>query len=171
MAPTETGIQLCRVPKGEFVSRCLKTPDVTGEQAEAFWSKLWRLHIDSRNTKGNQEQQEPIPVAASIPLAPFTDRIKPGLFFRFMNPHRYEKTPSIFMVLAPEGSIQSDATDYGNKGKKDRFICAEVWAVPMMGQDAYLLSVHSQRLIAKEEMGSEVLMEFDTASRYYFVNL
>ncbi|KAJ5100653.1 hypothetical protein N7456_006705 [Penicillium angulare] len=48
LAPYESGTQLLRVPEDEFVQRCLKSDGVTKEQADMFYSKLWKLHIDSR---------------------------------------------------------------------------------------------------------------------------
>ncbi|KAJ5632719.1 P-loop containing nucleoside triphosphate hydrolase protein [Penicillium lividum] len=48
LAPHESGTQLLRIPTEEFVDRCLKTYGVTKEQADIFYAKLWKLHIDSR---------------------------------------------------------------------------------------------------------------------------
>ncbi|KAL3418503.1 kinesin motor domain-containing protein [Phlyctema vagabunda] len=47
-APTETGAHFLRLSPSEIEDRCLKTPGVTVEQAKAFQSKLWRMHIDSQ---------------------------------------------------------------------------------------------------------------------------
>jgi kinesin family protein 2/24 len=48
LAPTESGAQLLRLPAAEIESRCLKTPGVSVEQAKAFRSKMWQIHIDSQ---------------------------------------------------------------------------------------------------------------------------
>src|ERR1700761_5315843 len=48
LAPYHTGSQLVKMPKREFIDRCLATIEVSNEQAEAFYTKLWRLHVDAK---------------------------------------------------------------------------------------------------------------------------
>jgi kinesin family protein 2/24 len=76
LALTENGTQLYKLPKGEFVSRCLKTPNVSPEHARAFYDKLWRLHIDSRTARSAAPSEVSSAIASedeasSKPTIPF----------------------------------------------------------------------------------------------------
>ncbi|KAF3360961.1 hypothetical protein VdG1_00970 [Verticillium dahliae VDG1] len=44
LAPSESGAQLLRLLAAEFLTRCLRSPGVTDDQARAFQAKFWRLH-------------------------------------------------------------------------------------------------------------------------------
>ncbi|KAK0114313.1 hypothetical protein ONS95_013807 [Cadophora gregata] len=119
LAPTENGIQICRLPKGEFVTRCLKTPGVTEEQARAFYDKFWRLHIDSRKvlsstsnkTKGVQAKVPDIQTQKSedgsgkdTASVPFQQRLCPGMFIERKMSSQYL---SKFMIMCPVGAFSS----------------------------------------------------------------
>ncbi|AEO59677.1 hypothetical protein MYCTH_2308140 [Thermothelomyces thermophilus ATCC 42464] len=115
LAPTETGPQLLRLPSPEFITRCLKSPGVSPEQAQAFQTKLWKLHIDSQralasaNKIATQQQQQqkgeegglpglmsrmerldcsadPEPDAGAVP---FRQRIRPGMVVGWTPPPEY----------------------------------------------------------------------------------
>jgi kinesin family protein 2/24 len=146
---------------------------VTKEQAYAFYSKLWRLHVDSRTEIVNESKENEVlvPAAPDADVKPFTERLKPGLFFRRIQRNGLSNIAPLLMVLAPEGSFDSGNTIATPKDGTERYVCAEVWPVSMMGPDAYQLNVASQRLISKDDMVEEVSLEFDTATRYYFTEL
>ncbi|KAH7327163.1 P-loop containing nucleoside triphosphate hydrolase protein [Rhexocercosporidium sp. MPI-PUGE-AT-0058] len=196
LAPTENGIQICRLPKGEFVSRCLKTPGVTEQQARAFYDKLWRLHIDSRKMMNNAKPKPAQPTTsrtqeagdtsvAKSTTVPFQQHLRPGMFIERKNSSMYL---SKFMIMCPVGSFtissssqsqapgpevsqpKSSVAPTGIELKDNRkFICALVLPSPMA--DAYELDVTRQFEIAVDEMEKEFLMEYDASSRCYYITL
>jgi len=81
LAPTENGTQLCKLTKGEFVSRCLKTPNVSAEHARAFYDKLWRLHVDSCTAKSAAPSEVSSAIASEDEesaklIVPFQERLQ-----------------------------------------------------------------------------------------------
>ncbi|PVH88194.1 diatom spindle kinesin 1 [Cadophora sp. DSE1049] len=122
LAPTENGIQICRLPKGEFVSRCLKTPGVSEQQARAFYDKLWRLHIDSRKalnstatkTKGTQEKANDTQIqkaeegsGSETVSVQFQKRLRPGMFIERKMSSQYL---SKFMIMCPVGAFPNSTS-------------------------------------------------------------
>jgi hypothetical protein len=69
----------------------------------------------------------------------------------------------IVMVMSPLGP-----EDFG-EGEKRRFVCAPVG--PSVMTQAYELFVASLEAKAVADMQEEVLMEYDFATRYYYMNL
>ena len=59
LAPSESGNQLCKLPEDEFISRCLKTPNVTQAQAHAVYDQLSRLYLESQNGNKTAELSTP----------------------------------------------------------------------------------------------------------------
>lgn len=55
LCPTESGKQLCRIPEGEFIERCMRCDGVTEKKAKAFYLKLWRLLVDARTKQRAQK--------------------------------------------------------------------------------------------------------------------
>ncbi|EFR05003.1 diatom spindle kinesin 1 [Nannizzia gypsea CBS 118893] len=166
VAPTESGMQICKLPKGEFVSRCLKTDGVRPEQARAFFDKIWQLHVDSRSSKPkNATPSEP-----KKPTTPFKERLKPGMFVR-VTPQSPNDPIRFLMLLAPEGAFDrtTAAAKENGDGHGSKYICAAV--APSIMIDAYELYVSQQRVVKIEDMEAEVLMEYDSALRYYFMTV
>ncbi|GAB1317016.1 hypothetical protein MFIFM68171_07226 [Madurella fahalii] len=134
LAPFESGSQLLRLPAPEFLSRCIKTPGVSYEQAHAFQIKFWGMHVNSRRaasapppkpaSKTNptgpvasrmellDSSADPDPSAASIP---FKERIRPGMVVIWNPPAEYafvgvgEK--SCAMVLCPAPAVSEKVKD------------------------------------------------------------
>lgn len=97
LAPTETGTQLLRLPDSEFEARSMRTPGVTKEQAKAFQSKLWQLHVDSQRAPQQRvpaESEDLGKALGRLDIAekpssretdpelsglPFKERIRPGM--------------------------------------------------------------------------------------------
>ncbi|KAJ4250723.1 hypothetical protein NW757_006924 [Fusarium falciforme] len=179
LAPQETGKQLLRLPVPEFITRCLKTPDVTMEQATAFQSKFWRLHVDSQrptNVKPKAEQKDTNSEAPSdkpgqhglssrdprpeMSQVPFKERIRPGMVVSWNPP---DGTPGFYRlpgrnlvtILSPE-----DETSYR---------CASV--VPGVIPGAFEVYLWQQVVAKVEHMETEVLLEYDVATRYYYETL
>ncbi|KAM5439888.1 hypothetical protein MferCBS31731_004299 [Microsporum ferrugineum] len=166
VAPTESGVQICKLPKSEFVSRCLKTAGVRPEQARAFFDKIWQLHVDSRssNTKNATANE------TKKPSIPFKERLKPGMFVR-VTPQSPNDPIQFLMLLAPEGAFDPTTTTakHNGDGCSSKYICAAV--APSIMIDAYELYVAQQRIVKIEDMEAEVLMEYDSAMRYYFITV
>ena len=55
LAPSETGTQLCKLPKGEFLARCLKTSGATQAQAQTLFDELSRIHLESQSSNKTAE--------------------------------------------------------------------------------------------------------------------
>jgi kinesin family protein 2/24 len=173
LAPTENGTQLCKLPKGEFVSRCLKTPDVSPEHARAFYDKLWRLHIDSRTARSAAPSEVSSAIASedeapSKPTVPFQERLQPGMIVRIKQRLRTEPA-QYAMILCPEGAFEKDPVNREAMISKNRYICAQIFGAVMA--DAYNLTMERKKVIAVEDMEAEVSMEWDAPTRYWFMTI
>ncbi|KAF2491254.1 P-loop containing nucleoside triphosphate hydrolase protein [Lophium mytilinum] len=175
LAPTETGAQLVRLPQSLFISRCEKTPGVSSEQALAFYSKLWRLHIDSQAA---QTSSAPIPrvIAQAEPSTPFACHIHPGMFVRYKPPHPTGLDTNIAAILCPDWAVETEVKDYYGKDVKGvrgegerRYLCAMV--APSIMPGAWELDLGRQCVVEVREMEAEVLMEWDVATRYWFMTV
>jgi kinesin family protein 2/24 len=159
---------LCKLPQNHFIARCLQTPGVDQQHAVAFYQKFWRLRIDCRQQASRAIASNnviaPFEPAKERDKTPFQSRIKPGMFVR-LNPGA-AKFEGITMVM-----IMSPATreDFAADGDERRFICALVG--PSIMTDAYDLFVSKQDTFRVKDMAAEVLMEYDMATRYYYIDL
>lgn len=68
------------------------------------------------------------------------------------------------MIMSPAGPEDFDQTKEGRK-----FMCALVG--PSIITDAYELYVEKTGAYAVKDMAKEVLMEYDLATRYYYMDL
>ena len=175
LAPTETGMQLCKLPKGEFVSRCIRSLGTTAEQARLFYDKLWRLHIDSRTLSNDDVRNK---AASDLEIeqkqqatlvVPFQTRLRPGMFVRLKNRYSSGDNRTVMILSNDVWSEKLGLRVKEGTLPEDRYLCAEVnrGLIP----DSYVLSVDRQYVYSVDEMAEEVLLEYDAASRYYFVNL
>ncbi|KFY86017.1 hypothetical protein V500_07945 [Pseudogymnoascus sp. VKM F-4518 (FW-2643)] len=171
LAPTETGTQLCKLPKGEFVARCLKTPDISPEHARAFYDKLWRLHIDSRSARSAASEPAPavLPgdMAATKSDVPFQERLRPGMVVRIKP--QYGGYTKYYMILSPDGAFEKDTEKREEVMAKKTYICAPV--VDAVMADAYNLVMEMPKQVALEAMEAEVFMEWDSPTRYWFMTI
>lgn len=207
LAPTESGPLLLRLPVPEFLSRCLKSPGVSPEQAQAFQTKFWKLHVDSqRGSSGAagasadhpveepaaaaaaprqallDSSADPDPDAASIP---FQQRIRPGSVFRWKAPREYASFAaggkSLAMVLCPTHAVNASVRDamgvQVNPGGcvepegrgEEAYLCAVV--TPSLLPGSYEVSLWRQVVVTLEQMEAEVILEWDSASRYYYMTV
>ncbi|KAL8288418.1 hypothetical protein RB597_000503 [Gaeumannomyces tritici] len=204
LAPSETGPQLLRLPMPEFLRRCLLTPDVSPEQARAFQSKFWQLHVDSwRAPPVSQQPQSSTSVDAdvldeatdgsssrtvrlrgSLGALPFQERIRPGMVVRWEPEAAFKlKVPghqSLALVLCPQsalgpgvrdalGSEVSPAAGGGESEKSHGYLCALV--LPGMVPGAYEVNMWRQIVVPVENMEAEVILEYDPATRYYYMSV
>jgi kinesin family member 2/24 len=161
-------MQVCKLPQREFVSRCLQTTGVKIDQANAFYQKLWRTRIDSRQRSSAikaTERAEPIEEPqAGIRKTHFQERIHPGMFVRLVPGASKIGSAEIFMIMSP-----SRPEDFDCLGEERQFICAAVG--PSIMTDAYELHVARKDTYSVKDMAAEVLMEYDSATRYYYMDL
>ncbi|KAK3987339.1 kinesin-like protein Klp59C [Cladorrhinum sp. PSN332] len=200
LAPTESGPQLLRLPIPEFLARCLKTPGVSQEQAHAFQGKFWKLHVDSTKapsgskaavtsdapvekvTKGMSRMElldssaDPEPDTDTIP---FKQRIRPGMVISWTPTGEYAKFSSgagksLAIVLSPARAVGERVKDlFGSPIKaepgEEKYLCAIL--TPAILPGAYDLSLWRHVVVGVEEMESEVLLEWDSATRYYYMTV
>ncbi|OAF58218.1 hypothetical protein VC83_06584 [Pseudogymnoascus destructans] len=171
VAPTETGTQLCKLPKGEFVARCLKSPDISPEHARAFYDKLWRLHIDSRSARNAASETAPAVLPGDAPATksdvPFQERLRPGMMVRIKP--EFGGYTKYYMILSPDGAFEKDAESREEVMAKRIYICAPV--VDAVMSDAYNLVMEMPKQVAVDAMEAEVLMEWDSPTRYWFMTI
>lgn len=208
LAPTETGTQLLRLPAPEFEARCMKAPGVTTEQAKAFRSKLWQMHIDShrasQQVQGSPtaESAEPDTILGHLTLAersssreldpkmailPFKERIRPGMVVSWTPPADFPLgLPSglnLVMVLCPShaaghaaknvfGSrVDSAGVDQGETmgsgGDSKQYLCALI--MPGLMSETYEVNLWRQVVVDTGAMSAEVCLEYDSATRYYYI--
>ncbi|KAH8168732.1 kinesin motor domain-containing protein [Sarocladium implicatum] len=118
VAPIETGTQFLRLPAAEIEARCLKTTGVTSQQAHAFHSKLWILHVESQ-AGGNKTSEQPSTVERKpgssletshkmssrpddpeLAKIPFKERIRPGMVVSWSRSTGTEQSASSTSNLA-----------------------------------------------------------------------
>jgi kinesin family protein 2/24 len=180
LAPTESGAQLIRLPKEVFVTRCLLTTGTTSAQCRAFYDKLWGLQIDARNLAQSAERTAKaadlltrkkalMAEQAAIHLhTPFDKRMRAGMFVKVKQQGNEEE---IVMVLAPEGAFfgRTDEQFGVDTGPFRRYACAKVVPGPLT--NSHVLLVGEQKVVAVKDMTGQISLEYDAATRYYFLNI
>lgn len=202
LSPFETGKQLLQLPGPEFIIRCLKTPDVSKDQAVAFQAKYWKLHIDSQHcrapTSGSRLQSgEKLKGDSAIPAGwqdssreprvemqalPFKGRLRPGMMVAWTPDEENAGFPvipngrNLIMLLSEEpcssvgeSSMAAAEADAKVKAKAERpraYRCAFVGPAVMPG--AFELHPWIQCVVERSQMDAEVILEYDSATRYYY---
>lgn len=142
------------MPKREFIARCQGTEGVTEEQASVVLSTLWRMHI-------SQQPIEPGNTSAVGDSAPFKERIRPGMVVKLRQID--ENTPNLAMILSP--------ATFGSQSAADEKSYTAAQVAPAMFRNAFTLNIWKQMTIKEEDIDSEVVLEYDEATRYYFLGL
>ncbi|KAK0611673.1 P-loop containing nucleoside triphosphate hydrolase protein [Immersiella caudata] len=195
LAPTESGPQLLRLPIPTFLSRCLQTPSITPEQAQAFQIKFWKTHVDA------QTQSRPTAEEADLGLdpeivrqarlscsadpeegssaVPFMERIRPGMVVSYTTRDYFLgcnwKGTNFGMIMCPAEAVGERVCDLmGQKVRKGneegrRWLVAVI--TPAILPGAYLVNVWKQIVVVEEQMQGEILMEYDEATRYYYLTV
>ncbi|KAK3321916.1 P-loop containing nucleoside triphosphate hydrolase protein [Apodospora peruviana] len=139
----------------------------------------------------SSEDIEDDPPAASIP---FKDRIRPGMVVRCTKTGRGYSTVGqatsevggyLFVVLCPAWAVgervrdiqgqqvnkppPADSNNENETQGKGRFLCAMV--SPGVMQGSYTVGLWRQVVVDVEDMDAEVLMEYDVATRYYYMTV
>lgn len=180
------------------------------EQAKAFRSKLWQLHVDSQRsttskTKSQIEAESTDPDTilghlhmmerkssrdpdANARSVPFKSRIRPGMAVSWTRPRTYPiGLPDgvlIVVILCPidglgdhvkdlrgvsaksPDAVMRNAADNAGEGKK-AYLCAMV--SPAVMPEAYEVSMWRHLVIEEDMMDAEVILEYDEATRYYYI--
>lgn len=186
----------------EFESRCLKTDGVTPEQAVAFRSKLWQMHVDSRRGKSSKDlekagssttkfldkikdfdrssSRDPIPERADIP---FKERIRPGMTVIWDPPPKLSYgspgTMSMAVILCPVWPGEPDLGYVLNhqhvqsspvvEHDSQQYLCAIV--SPGIMANSYQVDLWRHVVISKEQIKDEIILEYNSATRYYYISL
>ncbi|CAM1501497.1 Fc.00g034810.m01.CDS01 [Cosmosporella sp. VM-42] len=196
LAPSESGTQILRLPAPEFEKRCLKTEGVSFEQAKAFRSKLWQMHVDSQRAKAmkttaaagptdleNGETQldrssSKDPDLKAIAF-PFKEHIRPGMAVSWTPPAGFPMTLSginMVVILSPASAVGEDVKDAlgtkvkpaeGDESGRRKYLCAMV--TPAVMSEAYDVHLWRQVVVDVESMDAEVILEYDVATRYYYI--
>lgn len=137
-----------------------------------------------RRTAMNQESLsssvDPDPEAAGTP---FKERIRPGMVVRWNPPSTFPLgLPGMNMVVVmchhsaagPKardvtGNLVSGAGADGNGTEGEKYLCAMI--LPGFMADSYELSMWRHVVVSVDQMEAEVLLEYDAATRYYYMTL
>lgn len=187
----------------------MKTAGVTTEQAKAFRSKMWQLHIDSQRAPQRDEDPpaaesaEPDTILGHLTMAersssreldpklsslPFKERIRPVMVVSWTPPPNFPLgLPSglnLAMVLCPAhaaghaaksvfgsqvdlaGVDQSETMSSDGEGKT-HYLCALI--TPGLMSETYEINLWRQVVVDTRAMNAEVCLEYDSATRYYYI--
>lgn len=177
----------------------METPGVSKEQAVAFQAKFWKLHIDSQHapvptsraqasagenaddgfTIPNKWQDSSRETRAEMQSLPFKERLRPGMVVSW-TPGEDSTVPvtpgsrNLAMLLSQgtcshPGSGSSSSSGAAVERSPRTYLCAFVGCGIMPG--AFELHPWLQCNIDEGQMDSEVILEYDSATRYYYETL
>lgn len=126
---------------------------------------------------------DPEPGAGGVP---FKERIRPGMVVSWRSATGEYKAlevggKSYAMVMCPvqavggkvrdvRGVVVNDSPeDGGQQGESEGYLCAMV--MPSLLPGSFGISLWRQVVVRVEEMEAEVLMEWDEATRYYYMTV
>lgn len=157
------------------------------------------MHVDSqRDTSGDSKNsaaaeqllgrfgsfglgssRDPTANSASVP---FTDRMRAGMVINWDAPARLQYGPAgsmnLAVILCPATAFGSspahtisgtDSTEEEDPLGSDAFLCALV--SPGVIPDSYTVDLWRQVVVKKSQMKAEVILEYDSATRYYHINI
>ncbi|GKT52271.1 diatom spindle kinesin-1 [Colletotrichum spaethianum] len=135
-----------------------------------------------RKTVMNQEMlsssADPDPQTAKMP---FKDRIRPGMVVRWTPPSTFPLgLPGLNMavVLSPQPAVGPNVRDVSRDlvndaskftGGGNKYLCAMI--LPGFMADSYELSMWRHVVVDVDQMEAEVLLEYDAATRYYYMTV
>lgn len=162
------------------------------ENARAFRAKFWQKHVDAQKMKTGLNQpsdelasadevysrfqescsKDPDPSSAAVP---FRERIRPGMVVKWTGPEALNgKMPEgirLAVIMCPMSALeavpasvmhQADAVSSTDKGQ---YLCAIV--VPGLMTDTFTVELWRQVVLDVEWMEDEMLLVYDSATRYY----
>lgn len=137
------------------------TEHVEPEKAKLLYMKLWSLHIDSRallSQPGTSVEKLEALKAKSKVIVKTKKPIKPGMFFRVKTGDTKENF-DIVMAMGVEKSEDSSG----------RWTCAAVCPAHDMSDGAHELFIAKQVLVKALALTDEMVLEYDSGTRYYYV--
>jgi kinesin family protein 2/24 len=169
--------------KREFVERCLKTPGAPEDTAYVVHSKLWRMHVDSARGPGaagaddaaNSSSSSAPPEGARG--TPFKERLRPGMVVRYRRGADQEREEEFAMVICPAAIVDNgDGRFCGLGGDGGRGIdmgrgvlCSVVERAVL--KNSFLVNVWQHVVVSVDEMEAEAVLQYDAATRYYFLDV
>lgn len=179
------------------MKRCLKTPGVTKEQATAFQSKFWQLHVDNLRSQSSSQHSKEKPEVKLTRMerlyssadiegpphardVPFKERIRPGMVVSYRSVGKtggaQMGTEQMGVVLSRADAVGERVRDltgvqvnHGGENLGERYLCAMV--VPAILPGAYDVGLWMQVVVGIGEMEAEVVLEWDVATRYYYLTV
>lgn len=121
-------------------------------------------------------------VCPGMKNVPFKERIRPGMVVSWTPPRGYHigmpyAGLKLAVILSPVKSVPEHVRDAGGKlvndsdgpvnGTAKKYLCAMV--SPALLPEAYEVVLWRQVAIEVEHMDTEVLLEYDSATRYYYM--
>lgn len=123
------------------------------------------------------------PKAASVP---FKERLRPGMVIRWKRPRYFHiglaGDSDLAIILSPLEAVGTELTDAANKPinakclerydvseSSPKYLCSVV--TPGLMHTSYDINIWRHLVVAVEWMESEVHLEFDPGSRYYYMAL
>lgn len=169
------------------------TQGVSVEQARAFRSKLWQLHVASQTAMRSRDAAKASHVdgiAMDKPsssrerdhetsLRPFKERIRPGMVVSWTPrpglPLAGETNKAL--ILCPTEAVGGTVKDFlgdvvnvkAEPGKAKQYLCSMIVPGPM--NETFVVNLWQQVVVDTDMMDSEVCMEYDAATRYYYIVL
>ena len=141
----------------------MATPNVTEDHAAVVYSKLWRMHV----SKQRSEEENSSAISAEKAAIPFKDRLRPGMVVRLYRCDTQKETQELVLILSP---VIPDGTNFTDQRDKiNTYVCANI--APAEFQNAYTLNIWKQKVVHEIDMEAEIILEYDQASRYYFLEL
>ncbi|KAI8592624.1 P-loop containing nucleoside triphosphate hydrolase protein [Geranomyces variabilis] len=171
LCPTESGKQLCRLPMGDFIARCLLCDGVSEMGAKMLYEKMWKLLITARQRARN-------PVGAAKPKKPKADSVRAVAAV----PADAATTashlkPGTFIALKPESDVQDECkTAVPVVALLLGLHAGGAWTVADMadvegdGEGGYELLIANKRVVPKAMIKGPVEMEYIRTSRTYRIS-
>ncbi|KAJ3154367.1 hypothetical protein HDU89_008435 [Geranomyces variabilis] len=171
LCPTESGKQLCRLPMGDFISRCLLCDGVSEMGAKMLYEKMWKLLITARLRARN-------PAVAAKPKKPKADRVRAvaAVAADAATTISHLK-PGTFVALKPESGVQDERkTAVPVVALLLELHAGGAWTVANMadvegdGEGGYELLIVNKRVVPKAMIKGPVEMEYLRTSRTYRIS-
>ncbi|KAJ3173160.1 hypothetical protein HDU88_004621 [Geranomyces variabilis] len=172
LCPTESGKQLCRLPIGDFIARCLLCDGVSEMGAKMLYEKMWKLLITARQRARN-------PVVAAKPKKPKADSVRAvaAVTADAATTTTSHLKPGTFIALKPESGVQDERkTAVPVVALLLELHTGGSWTVADMadvegdGEGGYELLIANKRVVPKSMMKGPVEMEYLRTSRTYRIS-
>jgi kinesin family protein 2/24 len=114
---------------------------------------------------------------AAKPTIPFQDRLRTGMFVRASKSQLQgaKEATRIVMLMCPEGALLSTAkgahkypSRRGGNWGDGRYVCANVKAATAV-EGAFEVDVQRQIVVTIADMEEELRIDYDSATRYYYL--